>query len=90
MQLSRSQIDSKDVFVVDSGFEVFAWVGKAASVGVSVASSSLSDVLIVLQERRTALQYAMNYLANQKKNPATPVTRILEGGENEIFEQLFH
>jgi len=73
-KISRSQIDSKDVFIVDSGFEVFAWVGKAASVG----------------ERRTALQYALTYLSNQGKNPATPVTRILEGGENEIFEQLFH
>jgi gelsolin len=73
-KLSRSQIDSNDVFIVDSGFEVFSWVGKSASVG----------------ERRTALQYALNYLSNQNKNPATPVTRILEGGENEIFEQLFH
>lgn len=40
-------------------------------------------------EKRAALQYAQDYLIAYKKPLATPISRILEGGENEVFENSF-
>jgi hypothetical protein len=53
--------------------QVIAWVGAKASVG----------------ERKYALRYAQEYVTQHNKNPATPVTRVLEGGENEVWNSLF-
>jgi len=47
---SRELLDSKDVFVVNSGSHVFCWIGKDASV----------------DERKNALSYAGNYLSKTK------------------------
>lgn len=60
------------MFILDAGAEVFAWIGKGASV----------------QEKSKALQFAMDYLAKYKRPAYTPISRILEGGENETFEHL--
>jgi len=68
--VKRSLLDSKDVFVLDSGFEVFVWVGKGASSG----------------EKKMALQYAQQYLTKYNRPAHIPISRILEGGENEVFE----
>jgi len=68
--VKRSLLDSKDVFVLDSGFEVFVWVGKGASSG----------------EKKLALKYAQEYLTKYNRPAHLPVSRILEGGENEVFE----
>jgi len=40
-------------------------------------------------EKRSSLQYAQDYLIAYKKPLATPISRILEGGENEVFESSF-
>jgi hypothetical protein len=53
--------------------QVFAWVGKKASVG----------------EKKKALSFAQDYVAIAKLPPYTPVARIFEGGENEVFEDFF-
>lgn len=72
-KLSKDLLSSDDVFVLDNGSEIFAWIGKGASVN----------------ERKFAVQFAQQYL-NARALPAqTPITRILEGGENEIFETSF-
>jgi len=70
---SRSLLDSKDVFILNTGAEVFAWVGKGASVA----------------EKRKALQFAQEYVLKAGLPPQTSVARILEGGENEVFESFF-
>lgn len=72
-QIKRSMLESKDVFIFDSGSEVFAWVGKGSSP----------------QERKTALGQAQTYLTNYKRPAWIPIVRILEGGENEVFEAHF-
>jgi len=72
--VDRKLLDSNDVFILDSGFEVYAWVGKHASVG----------------ERKKALSFAQEYVAKHGKPLTTPVVRVLEGGENEVFEALLH
>jgi gelsolin len=69
----KSQLDSNDVFIVDAGDEVVAWVGKSASAG----------------EKKKALHFAQDYLTTQKKNIATPISRVLEGGENSVFNGYF-
>jgi hypothetical protein len=72
--VKRSSLDSNDVFVLDTGAEVFAWIGKKSSVG----------------EKQKALQYAQDYLHQHNRPAHLPISRILEGGENEVFEASLH
>jgi len=72
--VKRSLLDSKDVFILDDGAEIFAWIGKGSSVG----------------ERKKALQYAHEYLQKYNRPAHLPICRVLEGGENETFETAFH
>jgi len=46
--VKRNQLDSSDVFILDTGAEVFAWIGRGASV----------------EEKKKAMQYAQQYLTN--------------------------
>jgi len=71
--VKKGLLDSSDVFILDSGIEVWAWVGKNASAG----------------EKKHALSFAQEYVTKHGKPVSTPVARILEGGENEIFEAFF-
>jgi len=68
--VTKAKLDSSDVFVLDTGAEVFAWIGAKSSAG----------------EKKAALQYAQNYLKKYNRPPHLPISRILEGGENEVFE----
>lgn len=72
-KIKRSHLDSNDVFILSTGAQVFAWVGKKASVG----------------EKRKALQFAQEYVNKAGLPVHVSVARILEGGENEIFEDFF-
>jgi gelsolin len=72
---SRKGLNSNDVFVVDTLHSIFVWIGKGASA----------------QERKSGVQIAQGYLNNlPHRNKATPIVRVLEGGENEEFEASFH
>jgi gelsolin len=71
--IPHSKLDSKDAFVLDSGPEVFVWVGKHASAG----------------EKKTALQHAQDYLVKNNRPAWLPISRILEGAENEVFNSYF-
>jgi len=64
-----SALKSDDVFIVDVGYHVFVWIGKKASV----------------QERRSALNYAQQYLVKNTLDPQRPITRLQEGDRNEEF-----
>ncbi|CAG8513826.1 5222_t:CDS:10 [Paraglomus brasilianum] len=70
-RINKSMFDSNDAFVFDAGHEVFVWVGSKATV----------------KERRFALQYAQHYIKQYHRPPYTPITRVIEGGENETFEK---
>jgi gelsolin len=70
---NKGMLDSSDVFILDQGQEVFVWVGKGSSP----------------KERRYGIQYAQNYLVQYNRPKALPISRILEGGENEVFETAF-
>jgi gelsolin len=69
----RKHLNSDDVFIFDIGSKVFAWVGKGASDG----------------EKKNAMMYAGNYLKEYNRPPGLPISRILEGGDNETFNSSF-
>ncbi|KAJ3049226.1 hypothetical protein HK102_012541 [Quaeritorhiza haematococci] len=71
--IPKSALDTKDVFVLDVGNELFVWVGKGASA----------------EERRRAMQYAMEYINKENKPLALPITRVLEKGESLAFWSFF-
>jgi gelsolin len=72
-QVSRNLLSSEDVFVLYSGSEIFAWVGKATSAN----------------EKKLAVEYAQQFLHAHNFPPHTPITRILEGAENSVFNNSF-
>jgi len=72
--IKRSQLDSNDVFIFDVGQEVFAWIGHKASV----------------DEKSKALSFAQDYLTKFNRPLYLPISRLLEGRENSVFETAFH
>ena len=71
--LNKEFCDKKDVFILDQGYEITVWVGLDAS----------------YDERRFALKYAEKYLEKYERPLHLPINRMLEGGENETFEEFF-
>jgi len=65
----KSLLNSDDVFILDTGAEVFAWIGKGASA----------------DEKAKALGFAQDYLKNFNRPNYLPICRILEGAENTVF-----
>jgi len=72
-KFKRDLLSHDDVFVLDDGAEIFAWVGANASAN----------------EKRLAFKYAQDYLIQNQRPLHLPITRILDGGENELFEAAF-
>ncbi|CAG8575558.1 677_t:CDS:10 [Funneliformis mosseae] len=68
--ITRDQFDTNDVFVFDAGHEVFVWIGKNSTV----------------KEKKYSLQYAQDYIQKYNRPAYLPITRVMEGGENETFE----
>jgi len=66
-------LDTKDAFILDSGLEIFVWVGKAAS----------------KEERSKGLAYATDYLFKNNRPKTMPISRIIEGSENDTFVRSF-
>jgi gelsolin len=73
-EVSIKSLDSKDAFIFDAGFEIFAWIGKGAS----------------KDEKSKALAYATDYIFKNNRPKYLPVSRILEGAENEVFLSAFN
>ena len=67
--VARSALKSDDVYVLDTGYHVFIWIGKNADAN----------------ERKNGLSYATDYLFQHNRPKSLPITRILEGGDNEPF-----
>eukprot|EP01117_Protostelium_nocturnum_P004442 TRINITY_DN15_c0_g3_i1.p1 TRINITY_DN15_c0_g3~~TRINITY_DN15_c0_g3_i1.p1 ORF type:complete len:367 (+),score=138.56 TRINITY_DN15_c0_g3_i1:73-1173(+) len=73
VNVKRNLLVSDDVFVLDNGAEVFAWVGKNASAG----------------EKKAALNFAAEYVAKHNLPPYTTISRVFEGAENSTFKNSF-
>jgi len=69
--IKKSQLDHNDVFIFDSGSEVFAWIGKGAS-----------D-----KERTESMAYAQQYLTKNNRPAYLPICRVLDGAENSVFNE---
>eukprot|EP01119_Soliformovum_irregulare_P003985 TRINITY_DN15002_c0_g1_i1.p1 TRINITY_DN15002_c0_g1~~TRINITY_DN15002_c0_g1_i1.p1 ORF type:complete len:373 (-),score=136.12 TRINITY_DN15002_c0_g1_i1:42-1160(-) len=67
--VKKSLLDPNDVFVLDTGAEVYVWIGKGASA----------------DEKKNAMKYAQDYLTQFNRPPYISITRILDGGENEVW-----
>lgn len=70
---NKADLDTNDVFIVDTGSEVFVWVGKKSNQA----------------EKKNALGYAQKYITENNRPAYLPISRVLEGGENPIFNSLF-
>jgi len=69
----RDMLKSDDVFIFDAGNEVFVWVGKGASA----------------QEKREAMKYAADYMKSNNRDCRLPITKLLEGQDNNAFRSYF-
>jgi len=70
---TTSQLDTNDVFVVDSGIEIFIWRGKGAT----------------KQEKSKAWSLVDKYMADNDRPSTLPVTVIDEGKVNTTFHSSF-
>lgn len=71
--LEQSQLDEKDVFILDSGNgDVFVWIGRQATP----------------QEKRESMKKADAYLSEHKRPAWTHVERVAQVGNVALFCQL--
>jgi len=71
--VSRTMISSDDAFILDDGATVFVWIGLKAS----------------STERRKAMTFGQQYLNDFNLPSDRCIVKMMEGGENETFEQAF-
>jgi len=65
----KNLLNSDDVFILDTGAEVITWIGKGASEN----------------EKKHALGFAQDYLKKYNRPAYLPISRVLEGSENAVF-----
>jgi len=71
--IALATLQQDDVYILDAGTEIFVWVGKGAS----------------KDEKSKALGYATDYLFKNNRPKAMPISRIVQGNENEYFKRAF-
>lgn len=71
--MNSTDLSSDAVYLVDSGSEVFVWIGR---------NSPLDD-------RKDAMSKASQYLVDAQRPSWTPTTRLLETGETPVFKSIF-
>jgi len=71
---ARSSLNGSDVFIIDVGAEVFVWIGQGASE----------------KERKYAMHYGQQYLNTHNRPAWLPLTRVLQGAENELLLSYFN
>jgi len=72
-RVTRDKLDTRDVFVLDVGMEIFVWIGKGSSEG----------------EKKESMVVGSKYLRDNKRPNYLPITRMHEGSENPVFEAAF-
>ncbi|KAI9489983.1 hypothetical protein BDB00DRAFT_884323 [Zychaea mexicana] len=69
-KITKDMFDTNHVYIFDVGHQVYAWFGREAG----------------RRERRAGLQYAQDYVKDIERSAFTPICKIVEGGEDELFE----
>jgi len=72
-KFGRQVLKSEDVFIVDSGFEIFVWIGKGSTT----------------QEQKGGMFYAQTYLNDSGRPPYLPLTKVIEGVILPSFDSVF-
>lgn len=71
--LKKEHLDTNDAFILDTGNGIFVWVGKNAN----------------QEERLHSMRIGVDFIKTKGYPNATPVTRLVEGGETPLFKQNF-
>lgn len=72
--LLQADLDKNDSFIVDNGDQgIWVWVGRRAT----------------HKERAEAMRNAQGFIKKKNYGNATPVTRVIDGGEPNEFKSLF-
>jgi hypothetical protein len=71
--LEKKMLDEKDCFIVDTGNEVYVWVGKGAT----------------KEERTKSMTHAADYIEQNNLPKWLPIARVAQGGETAAFKGLF-
>ncbi|GAA0156528.1 non-motor actin binding protein [Lithospermum erythrorhizon] len=72
-ELSKSLLENNKCYILDCGAEVFVWIGRVTQV----------------DERKSAIQAAEEFLANQNRPKSTRITRLIQGYETHGFKSNF-
>lgn len=73
-RLHRASLDTNDVFLVDTGSQLYVWIGAGSTA----------------QEKSSGMDHAKQYLAKEGRPEWCPVQRVLETGETPEFKAQFH
>jgi len=71
--LNKTMLDTKDVFLLDVGSEIYVWIGKGAS----------------QDERKGGMKVGTDYCAQGSRPKGTKVTKVLETSEPATFKANF-
>jgi gelsolin len=66
-------LKSEDVFIVDSGYDIFVWIGKGSTA----------------QERKGGMSYAQKYLTDNNRPSHLPISKLNEGVHLPSFDAVF-
>jgi gelsolin len=72
-ELKTEMLKSEEVFILDAGLAIYAWIGKQAS----------------KDERKNGIKYACAYIEEAGLPDHTPVIRVMEGAEPPSFKVHF-
>jgi gelsolin len=71
--LDRGSLNEDDVFLMDSGWEIFVWIGKSADTSEKIAAMGAADRYALQEPRAVDL----------------PVTIVKSGMESDLFKSYF-
>eukprot|EP00928_Gymnodinium_smaydae_P081296 TRINITY_DN64845_c0_g1_i1.p1 TRINITY_DN64845_c0_g1~~TRINITY_DN64845_c0_g1_i1.p1 ORF type:complete len:903 (-),score=145.17 TRINITY_DN64845_c0_g1_i1:313-2766(-) len=71
--LRRSQLRDDHIFLVDAGSAVYIWVGQKSN----------------MDKRKEAMSSALTYLSKSGRQKTTPLQRVSQGTETQMFKALF-
>ena len=71
--LDRGCLAEDDVFLMDSGWEIFIWIGKSADTSEKIAAMGAADRYALMEPRAADL----------------PVTIVKSGKESDLFKSYF-
>ncbi|KAJ8570398.1 hypothetical protein K7X08_037370 [Anisodus acutangulus] len=72
-ELTNSILENDKCYILDCGSEVFTWVGRHTQ----------------LEERKSTIQAAEEYIANQNRPKSMRITRLIQGYETHSFKSNF-